>query len=87
MDRIWMEKKMAFFQFVWTKWMDKYLTYDDRHKTKNGKRKREDKIRKRAYLDQFCDNERRMEMLCYEKREREKKKIVFLFVSTIHPNT
>lgn len=58
--------------------MVKYLTYDAR-------KKRKDKIRERAYLDQFCNNGRRAENLPFTKKGR--KKNTFLFVSSIYSLT
>lgn len=52
--------------------MVKYLTYDAR-------KKRKDKIRKRAYLDQFCNNGRRAENLPFTKKGRKKNTFFCLY--------
>lgn len=58
--------------------MVKYLTYDAR-------KKRKDKIRERAYLDQFCNNGRRAENLPFTKKGR-KKKHFFVCIVNLFPH-
>lgn len=54
------------------------MTYDAR-------KKRKDKIRERAYLDQFCNNGRRAENLPFTKKGR-KKKHFFVCIVNLFPH-